>query len=100
MFAVAIGTQRRLSDAARQGLPVVPRGAGTSLVDLETFELEQELLELAGGVQEKKRHIPMNQREGAADKGKKDKEKGQKQKSAKQEQKSKGKQDKQQKKTP
>ena len=37
------------------------RGAGTSLVDLETFELEQELMELAGGVQQKKR-IPISQR--------------------------------------
>ncbi len=37
------------------------RGVGTSLVDLETFELEQELMELAGGVQQKKR-IPIAER--------------------------------------
>ncbi|HEY5531341.1 MAG TPA: hypothetical protein VIK22_05010, partial [Candidatus Anoxymicrobiaceae bacterium] len=49
------------------------RGAGTSLVDLETFELEQELLELAGGVQDKKRHIPLSDRERAPEKGKKEK---------------------------
>lgn len=49
------------------------RGAGTSLVDLETFELEQELLELAGGVQDKKRHIPMSERQGAGEKSKKEK---------------------------
>jgi len=46
---------------------------GTSLVDLETFELEQELLELAGGVQDKKRHIPMSERQGAGEKSKKEK---------------------------
>ena len=49
------------------------RGAGTSLVDLETFELEQELLELAGGVQDKKRHIPMSERQGTGEKSKKEK---------------------------
>lgn len=37
------------------------RGAGTSLVDLETFELEQEFLELVGGVQQKKR-IPLDEK--------------------------------------
>jgi hypothetical protein len=36
------------------------RGAGTSLVDLETFELEQELLELAGGSKQKKERLPIN----------------------------------------
>jgi hypothetical protein len=35
------------------------RGAGTSLVDLETFELEEELLELARGSQEKKTRPPI-----------------------------------------
>ncbi len=36
------------------------RGKGTSLVDLETFELEQELLELAGGVQQKKHKVAVD----------------------------------------
>ena len=51
------------------------RGAGTSLVDLETFELEQELLELAGGVKETRRRITQKDREATVDKGKKEKEK-------------------------
>ncbi len=49
------------------------RGAGTSLVDLETFELEQELLELAGGVKEKRRHITEKDREATRAKDAKDK---------------------------
>jgi Domain of unknown function (DUF4388) len=36
------------------------RGKGTSLVDLETFELEQELLELAGGVQQRKSKVTID----------------------------------------
>ncbi|MBU1672496.1 MAG: DUF4388 domain-containing protein [Actinobacteria bacterium] len=47
------------------------RGAGTSLIDLETFELEQELLELAGGVKQTKQRIPVAERETG--KNKKDK---------------------------
>lgn len=37
------------------------REAGTALVDLDSFELEEELLSLAGEIREKKR-IPMNER--------------------------------------
>ena len=48
------------------------RGAGTSLVDLETFELEQELLELAGGVPETRRRLTKSEREApSAEKPKK-----------------------------
>jgi hypothetical protein len=49
------------------------RGAGTSLVDLETFELEQELLELAGGVKETRRHITQSEKEAMEGKHKKEK---------------------------
>ncbi len=49
------------------------RGAGTSLVDLETFELEQELLELAGGVKKTRRRITSDDREATEGKAKKDK---------------------------
>lgn len=49
------------------------RGAGTSLVDLETFELEQELLELAGGVKETRRRITQSDRDATEGKGKKEK---------------------------
>jgi hypothetical protein len=35
------------------------RGRGTSLIDLETFELEQELLELAGSKNEEKKRRPV-----------------------------------------
>ncbi|MFH1151282.1 MAG: DUF4388 domain-containing protein [Actinomycetota bacterium] len=48
------------------------RGAGTSLIDLETFELEQELLELAGGVKQTKHRLPVTERDSGA-KNKKDK---------------------------
>ncbi len=47
------------------------RGAGTSLVDLETFELEQELLELAGGSQKKKRKIPITEKQAGEQEKKK-----------------------------
>lgn len=73
---VAVAEEAALEEEDDEGLGMMvrgKRGAGTSLVDLETFELEQELLELAGGVQEKKRHIPMSEREGASEKGKKEK---------------------------
>lgn len=49
------------------------RGAGTSLVDLETFELEQDLLELTGGAEKQKRRIPMAERGAVPEKGKKEK---------------------------
>ena len=52
------------------------RGAGTSLIDLETFELEQELLELAGTTQQKRRRLTPSELEATSpDKGKKEKEK-------------------------
>lgn len=73
---VAVAEEAALEEEDDEGLGMMvrgKRGAGTSLVDLETFELEQELLELAGGVQEKKRRIPMSEREGASEKGKKEK---------------------------
>jgi hypothetical protein len=73
---VAVAEEAALEEEDDEGMGMMvrgKRGAGTSLVDLETFELEQELLELAGGVQEKKRHIPMSEREGASEKGKKEK---------------------------
>jgi len=38
------------------------RDAGTSLIDLETFELEQELFELAGEGKKKKDHLPINEK--------------------------------------
>lgn len=41
------------------------REAGTSLIDLETFELEQELLELAGGFQKKKQRMPVAEKQPA-----------------------------------
>jgi hypothetical protein len=50
------------------------RGAGTSLIDLETFELEQELLELAGTTQQKRRRLTPSELEATLpDKGKKEK---------------------------
>ncbi|MBU4218949.1 MAG: DUF4388 domain-containing protein [Actinobacteria bacterium] len=39
------------------------RGAGTSLVDLESFELEQELIELAGTPMTKKKRRPVEERD-------------------------------------
>jgi hypothetical protein len=52
------------------------RGAGTSLIDLETFELEQELLELAGGTQQKRRRLTPSEREApTSEKGRKEREK-------------------------
>ncbi|PKQ28656.1 MAG: hypothetical protein CVT63_01715 [Candidatus Anoxymicrobium japonicum] len=53
------------------------RGVGTSLVDLETFELERELIELAGGVKEKRRRITESEKEAfSSEKGKKKKDSG------------------------
>ena len=50
------------------------RGAGTSLVDLETFEfeLEQELLELAGSSEPKKQKLAVDRSQVEPDKGRKD----------------------------
>ena len=39
------------------------RGAGTSLVDLESFELEQELIELAGTATIKKKRRPVEEKD-------------------------------------
>jgi hypothetical protein len=50
------------------------RGKGTSLVDLETFELEQELLELAGKTGPQKRKLTAEDREKDDKSRKKDKE--------------------------
>lgn len=49
------------------------RGAGTSLVDLESFELEQELMELAGTVQQKKKRRPVEDKDKEPKAGKKGK---------------------------
>jgi len=50
------------------------RGKGTSLVDLETFELEQELLELAGKTGPQKRKLTAEDRQKDDNARKKDKE--------------------------
>ena len=47
------------------------RGAGTSLVDLESFELEQELIELAGTATIKKKRRPVEERDKKGRKGRK-----------------------------
>ncbi len=73
---VSDGDEEKSADLDDEGFGLKvrgKRGAGTSLVDLETFELEQELLELAGGVKKTRRRITSDDREATEGKAKKDK---------------------------
>jgi len=66
VVVAAVEEEEEEEDGFRLAEPLTvrgKRGAGTSLVDLESFELEQELLELAGTSVKKKKRRPVEEKD-------------------------------------